>query len=77
MKGVNILINTLNNDIKNIKDKINNILHNNIIENINTNYIIAEIEIKEEDVNKNIRIINSHEEWMRTYGLSDRIKKKL
>ena len=75
LKSINILINTLNNDIKNIKDKINNILHNNIIENINTNYIIAEIEIKEEDVNKNIRIINSHEEWMRTYGLSDRIKK--
>ena len=32
---------------------------------INDNYIIAEINIKEEDINKNIRIINSFEEFKR------------
>ena len=36
----------------NIYDKINNI-----------NYIIGEIEIREEDINKEIRIINSFEGW--------------
>ena len=34
-------------------------------ENIN-NYIITEIIIKEKDVNKNIRILNSYEEYLRT-----------
>ena len=32
---------------------------------INENYIMAEIYIKEDDINKNIRIINSYEEYMR------------
>ena len=43
----------------------------NINKNINTNYIIAEYDIKEEDVNKNIRIITSYEEWMRTNGYKE------
>jgi len=42
------------------KDNINN--KRNINEN---NYIIAEINIKENDVNKDIRIINSYEEFIR------------
>ena len=33
--------------------------------NKNNNYIIAEIEIKEDDINKDIRIINSYEEYQR------------
>ena len=74
LKGINILINALNNDIINIKDKINNILNSNKIENINTNYILAEIDIKEEDVNKKIRIINTYEESMRANGYKDYIK---
>ena len=32
---------------------------------IKNNYIIAEIEIEEEDINKDIRIINSIEQWER------------
>ena len=33
----------------------------------NNNYIIAEINIKEDEINKNIRIINSYEEYKRIY----------
>ena len=64
----------LNVDIKNINDKINNILSNNIIKNDNinnNNYIIAKIEIKEQDVKKNIRILNSYEESMRSWNIKD------
>ena len=69
LKNVNIVLNTLNEDIKNINNKLNNLINiNNEIniknENIN-NYIIAEIEIKDEDINKDIRIINSYEESLK------------
>ena len=37
-----------------------------------TNYIQAEIEIREEYINKNIRIINSFEEIKREKGWSDK-----
>ena len=40
-------------------------------ENINNNYIIAEIYIKEEDINEKIRIINSYEEFMRIKSYSE------
>ena len=41
-------------------------IHNKLLETENNkNYIIAEICIKEEDVNKEIRIINSYGEFMR------------
>ena len=57
----------LNNDTL-PKEKYENSMNNNINqnqklkdENIN-NYIIAEIDIKEKDINKDIRILNSHEE---------------
>ena len=44
-------------------------------ENIKLNYIIAQINIKEEDINKEIRIINSFEEHKRN-GYVDFIEKK-
>ena len=62
LKGVNIILNTLNEDIKKIKEKVKNLL------NENNNYIIAEIDIKDEDVNKDIRILNSYEACLRTPG---------
>ena len=52
-----------NNNKSNIKNELKN-------ENIN-NYIIAELYIKEEDINKNIRIINSFEEYKRKAKFSD------
>ena len=45
--------------------------------NNHNNYIIAEIDIKDENVNKDIRIINSYEEYMRKIFLSNEIKKEL
>ena len=76
LKSVNLILNTLNEDINKINEKLKNLLNENTIkenkfnkglnvDNIN-NYIIAEIVIKEEDINKNIRIINSYEESRRT-----------
>ena len=41
----------------------------NHIKNYNNNYIIAEVEIEEEDINKKIRIINSYEEFKRINDL--------
>ena len=64
LKNVNIVLNTLNNDIKKINEKLNSLLNNNEIKNIN-HYIIAEINIKEDDINKEIRILNSYEESLR------------
>ena len=68
LKNINLIINSLNADIKKINEKMNDLLNNNKEknDNINNNYIISEIVIKEEDINKNIRIINSYEEWMRS-----------
>ena len=37
---------------------------------LNNNYIIAEVIIKVEDVNKDIRILNYHEEYLRTNPFS-------
>ena len=45
----------------------------------NTNYINAEIYIKEEDINKSIRIINSYENFQRelkSYVIDEKRKKK-
>ena len=69
-----------NDNINNINTNINNnIINNNINNNINNikeiniklnkpkgNFITAEIFIKEEDINKPIRIINSYEEYIKT-----------
>ena len=75
LKNVNIVLNTLNEDIIKINDKLNNLINiNNEIKIKNeNNYIIAEIEIKENDVNKDIRIINSYEESLR---INKYLKKK-
>ena len=43
--------------------------------NKNNNYIIAEIDIKESDVKKNIRIINSYEEYQRNNNPNKNIEK--
>ena len=37
----------------------------------NKNYILAEINVKEDDINKNIRILNSFEEQKRIYKFDD------
>ena len=37
---------------------------------VNINYIIAEIDIKDNDINKDLRIINSYEESMRCQGVN-------
>ena len=44
LKGINIILNTLNEDIKKIKEKVNNLLLKENKNNEN-NYIIAEINI--------------------------------
>ena len=59
LKGINIILNTLNEDIRKAKEKVKNLLNEN-------NYIVAEIYIGENDVDKNIRILNSYEECLRT-----------
>ena len=46
---------------KNLLNEFNE--YKNEIEKDNTNYIISEIEIKKNDINKDIRIINSYEEY--------------
>ena len=38
----------------------------------NKNYILAEINIEEDDINKNIRIINSFEEYKRINKCDDK-----
>ena len=72
--------NQINNNLKKINEnvfmnQIINQLYKNInLENIN-NVIFAEIEIKDKDVNKDIRIINSYEEYLRTGKNSKEFKK--
>ena len=63
----NINEDTISNKKINVDKNLNLIKHKNIIKNNgnNDNYIIGEIYIKDEDVNKKIRIINSYEEARR------------
>ena len=76
MKYNNIIINDIKNiiDHNDIEDKIKDIINiynkmnlNNKNKDINNpeNYVIAEVKIKNEDINKNIRIINSYEQAAR------------
>ena len=67
LKGVNLILNSLNEDIHKTKEKVKNLLNDYQIKNEDNNYIISEIIIKDEDVNEDIRILNSHEEFLRTY----------
>jgi len=66
LKGVNLILNTLNEEIKKVKEKVKNLLNDNQEINTDNNYIIAEIIIKDKYVNKDIRILNSYEECLRT-----------
>jgi len=85
LKGVNLILNTLNEDIKKTKEKVKNLLNDYQIKNEDNNYILAEIIIEDEDVNKNKRILNSFEEYLRIdpdsklkdkiYNNEDEIKK--
>ena len=59
---IGIIINEINNDLKN---RNNALSKNNYIINEENNYIIAEVHIANNDINKNIRIINSYEEYKR------------
>ena len=57
--------NTLNiKDVSNLNSNLNKNYHvGNLLDVCNSNnYILAEIDIKDEDINKNIRILNSYEE---------------
>ena len=92
LKGINIILKSLDEDIKKTKDKIINLLNesknnqnksiinnnNKINQNKNNenNYIIAEINIKENNVNEDIRIINSYEESLRRENFSEDEKYK-
>ena len=87
LKSANLILNTLNEDIQKTKAKVNNLLMNDNqtkneeiknkeIKKEDNNYITAEIIIKDEDVNKEIRILNSHEEFLRIHpgaSLKDKI----
>ena len=46
------------------------------INKLNENYIIAEIYIKANDINKEIQILNSYEEYMRYIGFKDKLKEE-
>ena len=73
IKNKNEFINYNDIIIKDIKEIINDINIENKFKNLmniynkinNKNYIIAEIEIKKNDINKDIRIINSYEQYKR------------
>ena len=67
LKSANLILNTLNEDIEKTKVKVNNLMNNYPIKNEDNNYITAEIIIKDEDVNKDIRILNSYEEFLTKY----------
>ena len=82
LNNYSLIYKRLNEDIKNLNIKFDDLLNNknikissneelNIINNeINfNNYIIAKIGIKDEDVNKKIKIISSYEEFTRENSL--------
>ena len=59
---------------------IEEIFHNNYLindNNNNDNYIISEINIKDEDVQKDIGIISSYEEYCRVYNIKELKKKEM
>ena len=71
-KGKNLESNIKINEFEFNKNENNKI--NTLEEKSSNNYIIAEIEIKEEDINKDIRIINSYEQYKREYYWEDNKK---
>ena len=59
-------------DEKNIKKKKKNLM--NIYEKMNSNYISGKIKINKDDINKDIRIINSFEEFKKIKKIKDEEK---
>ena len=73
IKFNNIFINDINNiNNDNINDKFKKLMtiYSKMSKINNDNFIMAEINIKEEDINQNIRIINSFEQAKRERGIS-------
>ena len=68
LKNINGIFNSMNDDIQKLNQKVDDLLNiHNINNEINLdNYIMAELNVKEEDVNKNIKILSSYEESFRT-----------
>ena len=67
---MNLVFNTLNEDINKLNKKFDDLLNATNINkelNLDTNYIIAEININDEDINKDIKILSSYEESIRTH----------
>ena len=68
LKNFNLVFNSLNEDINKLNKKFDDLLNATNINkelNIDTNYIIAEINIKDENINKDIKILGSYEESIR------------
>ena len=68
LKNINMLFNNMNEDRKKINQKVDGLLNVHDINNeMNIeNYIIAEFNVKGEDINKDIKILGSYEEFLRT-----------
>ena len=79
LKSVNLILNTLDEDIKKLNKNLKNMVDDNLTKinqsnkigekqnnNINNNFIIAEINVNDNIVNKYVRILNSYEEYIRT-----------
>ena len=76
---MNLILNTLDEDIKKLNKNLKNMVDDNLTKinqsnkigekqnnNINNNFIIAEINVNDNIVNKYVRILNSYEEYIRT-----------
>ena len=63
LKNVNGIFNNMNDDIKKLNQKVDDLVNvHNANNEINfDNYIISELNVKDKDVNKNIKILNSYE----------------
>ena len=70
LKNVNFLFNNLNENLTKLNKKFDDLLNvTNITKelNIDMNYIIAEINIKDEDINKDFKILSSYEDCIRKH----------
>jgi len=68
LKNMNVLFNNVNEDIKKLNKKFDDLLNATNINkelNLDTNYIVSEIIINDEDINKDIKILSSYEESIR------------
>jgi surface protein len=75
LKNMNPVFNDVNEDIKKLNKKFDDLLNVTNINkelNLDTNYIIAEINIKDKDINKDIKILGSYEEFIRAYPDADK-----